>query len=628
MKKILLSMLILVIVCSLSMIYATLNTEMQITGEGIVRVDEDIRITDLKYTESNYGAYETYNNKYNKNSTSIFVTMPTKSSITYEVEVTNKTSEDYVLINLEENNSNKQITTNIDTKKYDIYTGIKNITITLTNNTEVEQKSELIVKYEFIKDVEPIIKITNLDDKYLSGANREITYTTEVGRIGAKNVTCNSSNSPITNLKELKVGSHNVTCTLISNTGKTASDSRNVEITNTRYSESVLNSADPVLKDKLIPVNIADNGTVTRANEVKEWYNYTNKRWANAVILTGSQNPNVGDTIPESNIESYFVWIPRYSYQIFDIGSYNILTSINSAPKSIARTINIRFGANESSFTQSVGSYYTHPAFTNFGVSGIWVGKFEVGNKSGVIVKPNVECWRGQTVGTFWNTLYAYNRNLNSHMMKNTEWGAVAYLSHSKYGIGKEIRINNNSAHLTGYAATSSVDETSYPGTYGTSASQTQPYNTSTGYLASTTGNITGIYDMSGGAHEYMAAYIDTYGVKTRDGVASGLTQTDLAKTKYFDLYSVNSVNTNYSFRTIGDATGEIGPFYSYADKDGIPRPHNAWYGDYSYFIQPTHPWFHRGGGYYDGVLAGQFDFARDTGNGEAHISTRLVLAF
>ena len=37
--------------------------------------------------------------------------------------------------------------------------------------------------------------------------------------------------------------------------------------------------------------------------------------------------------------------------------------------------------------------------------------------------------------------------------MKNTEWGAVAYLHHSKYGSHKNIRTNNNSSHLTGYAA-------------------------------------------------------------------------------------------------------------------------------------------------------------------------------
>ena len=46
-----------------------------------------------------------------------------------------------------------------------------------------------------------------------------------------------------------------------------------------------------------------------------------------------------------------------------------------------------------------------------------------------------------------------YKRELDSHMIKNTEWGAVAYLSHSKYGIDGSIRINNNSSYKTGYAA-------------------------------------------------------------------------------------------------------------------------------------------------------------------------------
>lgn len=51
--------------------------------------------------------------------------------------------------------------------------------------------------------------------------------------------------------------------------------------------------------------------------------------------------------------------------------------------------------------------------------------------------------------------------NVNSHLTKNSEWGAVAYLTHSKYGRnGEEIRINNVSVNgentvfaVTGYGA-------------------------------------------------------------------------------------------------------------------------------------------------------------------------------
>jgi len=157
-------------------------------------------------------------------------------------------------------------------------------------------------------------------------------------------------------------------------------------------------------------------------------------------------------------------------------------------------------------------------------------------------------------VATFFKTSYNYKRELDSHMMKNTEWGAVAYLSHSKYGINGNIRINNNSNFLTGYAA-AGTNQSSYPGTSGTTDDITKTYNTKTGYKASSTGNITGVYDMSGGAEEIMAAY---------SGVGkSGLTLEELEQYQnYFDLYPAQSALTasygSWNLRILGDATGEM----------------------------------------------------------------------
>ena len=297
-------------------------------------------------------------------------------------------------------------------------------------------------------------------------------------------------------------------------------------IPSTKYVDPILNGADPVIKENLIPVTIADNGEVTYANTNKEWYNYENKEWANAVILVDSPSKKYqeGNIISENDIESYFVWIPRYRYQIFDEGNYT--TYIESKPtESIAREIQIEFESNSTnpSAGSKQGEWLTHPAFTNFDVNGLWVGKFETGyegatsidtaqvneeNPNKIIIKPNVYSWRNSTVSNMFKTAYNYERNLDSHMMKNTEWGAVAYLSHSKYGINTEVRINNNSNYLTGYAATDGTDQSSSLGTYGTTSDITRPYNTETGYKASTTGNITGIYDMSGGAWEYVAGYM------------------------------------------------------------------------------------------------------------------------
>jgi hypothetical protein len=207
-------------------------------------------------------------------------------------------------------------------------------------------------------------------------------------------------------------------------------------------------------------------------------------------------------------------------------------------------------------------------------------------------------------------------------MMKNTEWGAVAYLSHSIYGIDREVNINN-SYFITGSSALPSTNQQIYPGDYGSGSSYYSAYNTEIGYLASTTGNISGVYDMSGGVWEYMAAY--------RSGTMgnSGFTTTTIAAydSKYFDVYNASSDRTSYSYRILGDATGEMGPFKSYSDSDGTSRYHNSWYADNSYFVDSSYPWFFRGGGYNFGVSAGLFAFGSNTG-GAYGGSFRLVLAF
>ncbi len=403
------------------------------------------------------------------------------------------------------------------------------------------------------------------------------------------------------------------------------------------YKEKMLNGTDPVIKENLVPVTIADNGTVKYADIYNEWYSYENKEWANAVILNEGVTYNVGDIIQESDIESYFVWIPRYKYQIFDEGNYP--TSTDGEPtERTEKEIQIEFETNavEASTGSAKGEWLTHPAFTNFDVNGFWVGKFETGykgattieeaqvneeNSNKVIIKPNTYSWRGISVSNIFKTSYNYNRELDSHMMKNMEWGAVSYLSHSKYGINTEVRINNNSDFLTGYAAVDGTDQSSYPGVSGTTSDVTLPYNTETGYKASTTGNITGIYDMSGGAWEYVAGHMPS----AKD--LSGFTEEEITKySKYFDLYSTNSSYISYNNRILGDATGEMGPFYYYADNDNIKRYHNNWYGDGSNFVDSYNSWFIRSGAYDYGVHSGQFYFFVHTGSGNIGASFRIVL--
>ena len=395
------------------------------------------------------------------------------------------------------------------------------------------------------------------------------------------------------------------------------------------YKDAVLNGADPELKDNLVPVVINNDGTVKKADLYSEWYNYTNKTWANAVILKDkSISYNDEEIIPESNIDGYFVWIPRYKYEIFNEGNYTTVTTVDSKPnESAEQEIQVVFENKNTtkSVGSTVGSYLTHPAFTlgTEELNGIWIGKYETsGTTTDIDVLPNVTSLRSINVKTMFDLAYNYDRSLDSHMMKNTEWGAVAYLSHSRYGINSEVRINNSATYTTGCAAT--VPALNYVGksqsdhTEGYYNGCENAYNTDIGYLASTTGNISGIYDMSGGAWEYMASYMDgVYGSSGFD--ASSISKYD---SKYFDVYSGNS----YNKRILGDATGELGPFYSYKDSDNGQRYHSTWASNHATFIDYSNPWFGRGGNYNRGIIAGLFAFNWVTGDAYSYVSFRLVL--
>ena len=421
----------------------------------------------------------------------------------------------------------------------------------------------------------------------------------------------------------------------------------------TLYTEALLNGTDPVLEGSLVPVQISDNGAVTKADINNEWYSYENKKWANAVILKDeSITYQNGEEIPEANIESYFVWIPRYKYKIFDTGSYTGLTSISSKEQVIEVVFENKTTTPSNGTT--VGSYLTHPAFTSFDSNGMWVGKFETGYDGAtsttaaevnsvatdkVIIKPNVYSWRNMTVGNMFKNSYDYMRELDSHMMKNTEWGAVAYLQHSAYGSATSVRINNNSAYITGYSGTEEptfgynadiciegnrVESTSL----GEDGIYTVNYLNSNSRISSTTGNYTGIYDMSGGTWEYVMGY--TTGTSTVGG-SSGITSlyanffSDTTYTKYWDKYTSTSAS-NYNNRILGDTTGEMGPFGSQKDPDNNTRNKSSWYGDYASFARSSNPWFSRGGAWADGVNAGDFAFYHDTGGIYSYLGYRIIL--
>ena len=417
----------------------------------------------------------------------------------------------------------------------------------------------------------------------------------------------------------------------------------------------------PVVNEGLIPVvfdtaagtTSVKNGTkvTTIGKNDSNWYNYSKKKWANAVLVTNTSRSKYlntsGVTVSEPDILGYFVWIPRYRYKIWTTG-------VSSSGKE--QEIDIIFeGKNETkAVVTQTGGYYTHPAFT-FGdteLDGFWIGKFETGGTANEPkVKPDIRALVSQNISTQFatalkfaggtqsgstvtfngNSTYGLTSKTDSHMLKNSEWGAVAYLSHSKYGANREVYINNSSGLYTGRSGGNVSGSTPINGTYTDQTSTTQynsygfytwdgyllNYNTNTRSstrilekVASTTGNIYGVYDMSGGAYEYvMGNFANTIG-------HSGFTT--LPDSKYYDVYSSNiftgTSTTNINFCTLATCGG-----HALNETAG-------WYSDSSRFVYSSSAWFRRGG-YYNSSASGIFYFYYHSGTNVTSFSFRTCLS-
>ena len=397
------------------------------------------------------------------------------------------------------------------------------------------------------------------------------------------------------------------------------------------YAETILNGAYPVLDEKMIAITYTETGIPKVADESSEWYSYASRKWANAVVLVNnpSKTYNVGDEIEESDIAAYFVWIPRYEYTLKNV------FGVNGESKTKPGYVDIRFTkvSEESNGTASYTegnptNYRTQDAF-KFGeenLSGIWVGKFETtGSADNPTIKPGITSLRNQNVSTQFETAKKIGLNnslsLETSMMKNSEWNAVAILSQSIYGrcpsdsTCLEVALNNNTNFITGSATAGST------------------YNSEEGMKASTTMNITGAYDMNGGAHEWaMGVLLDSDG-KPRSGYSeeynSGyngkiynegaeIEKTDglaLPESKYYDSFTITGENTKVDLTT--GCNGE--KCYGTVEFGG-------WYDDYSGSIGPDRSWLLRGGGYDYGAGAGLWYFGGDYGDADGFLSFRAVI--
>ncbi len=381
--------------------------------------------------------------------------------------------------------------------------------------------------------------------------------------------------------------------------------------------------------ESLIPIKWdASNNIVETTASDTNWYNYDENRWANA----------------KTKNESYFVWIPRYAYRItyYESEYSNKITGYyDGRGQWKAETGEVRVALDKGIETVDYNGqkYIVHPAFeTNLDnggwdkdIEGMWVAKFEANFETKLVdmnvtieVKftNGVKSIKNKTIGKFYESArqatYGYigqqgedgNKSfMNSHMMKNSEWGAVGYLAHSKYGRnGNKIDASTNPMYTGGGTGEA----------YKINISQ------------STTGNVYGIYDLVGGNYEYVAAYNSAdknscFLVSDWTKLTKLIPESTSTKyaTKYYnitdDYYGNNII---YSYAKIGDAIKEVnigGKKYK-NDKDYMP----SWFSGRTGIINSYQPFFMRGGNSIEGP--GIFSSGKYTGENSEDYTFRAVL--
>ena len=570
------------ILLSVGLYYTYAMFTANVNSGNVVNMD-----TTLKYNFDISGTQSFHIGK--KNIASFYATINNTSNGSIYYEIYYSSSNDLTNVIIGEVVEDKNTTTTALNTSGNIDTGVsKDVALVIANNSDNDIDIIIGVASGYAGNT-----ITYGSNGYPNGTKITNTYNSSDIKASCEGQIGDTSNCKV----EIENGKKNYYC---------LSKSEDLE-------EDPTGANRPVLAEGMIPITY-DGSKWVKADEYgnySDWYDYNNKKWANAVLVTSVtrdkyMNDSIGTEVKEADILAYYVWIPRYKYKLFNAtyasGKASQLIEVTfENGTSTTGTVTCTYASNgaENCQNKANGNWYTHPAFTMINASGnktelkgIWVGKFETsGSTAAPRVKPGVSSLRDITVANMYSTGqkfgtsdYITRNGINqsdSHMMKNIEWGAVAYLKQSIYGLGiTDIGINNNSSYYTG-GGTGTI------------------YNTNTGQ--STSGNITGVYDMSGGAWEYvMGNYNKTAG-------ASGLVDISGLPAEHMDIYSGTSVNASH----LGDATGETA----------------GWYGDYAKFVNSSDQWFMRGGHNSNGDNAGIFYFNGSYGYSNSNNGFRVALS-
>ncbi len=400
----------------------------------------------------------------------------------------------------------------------------------------------------------------------------------------------------------------------------------------------------PKLVSGMTPIKWVNGVETVTTESDPDWYDYAAKKWANVKTKDGS----------------YWVWIPRYAYKITS-GYHSSTTGtidikfLKGVSNVVVDETSIQSSGYQAGVKDTSMYYFVHPAFqNNINQYGYWVAKFEPTAVEGVAngfvadwtcptsgdnvstktikVIPNVSSWRCNTIANAYiatvamknKAIYGWNSSqVDTHLMTNLEWGAVAYLSNSTYGAQAKIFVNNSQNYITGCAG-NTVSAAAYNGCQ-------NAYNTTIGVKASTTYNITGIYDMSGGSWERtMSVYnnlISNGGFSTQD--YNNIPSYHITKYTTPTANLLNNVGMAYDSSVYGDSVYETSNNANrYNGSSWVGTNQGGWFGEQSFLPYTSGSWFTRGDGFNELTLVGVNAFTVTTGGVGSYNSFRPVVSY
>ena len=442
-----------------------------------------------------------------------------------------------------------------------------------------------------------------------------------------------------------------------------------------------------------------EGSTVKTTDTDTAWYDYDAKKWANAQTQDGSMwvwIPRFAYKVNSSTKTFDVVFLKDTTNTYLDNGTEKDAEKegyiVHPAFKNESSTgyenggwdkelTGIWVSKFEAGYATSNGNSAPKKASSvNYSQTSVWASGYETGGQDGSLPARNwIDGVYGNTktsikYPTFQGLAYSMNYTnhndafnisraltesgniyglsstaTDSHLMKNSEWGAVAYLAQSKYGLnGTNIYINNanlRNSQTSAYAITGCAGETEDAAELGVKIdnSTKKPVSTDntkkiytwtqkSGTKASTTGTIYGVYDMSGGTWERTAGLVNnenenlaTYGQSLLNALNNG------KSSKYVTVYPHNaSVDKNGA--NIDTASTANWKANTKIYGDGIRETSTAgtgktsWYTDYSYFPAVSGPFSERGGHLWNGEGAGLFYFDRNDGVSYYNDGFRSVL--